>query len=97
MRMLSVDHDGEAVEGGASPVAGEMVEDEGRGGENGKDPTQDDLPCHRRRLRVDGIIWLHSLRYVLPDAGLDVLAPLPQWACSAAAELAHHLEQSAMK
>ena len=27
-----------------------------------------------------GAIWLHALRYVIPDAGIDVTAPLPRWA-----------------
>jgi len=28
---------------------------------------------------VQGGIWLHSHRYVLPEAGIDLVAPLPDW------------------
>jgi Spy/CpxP family protein refolding chaperone len=31
-------------------------------------------------LEVATEIWLHSMRYILPAAGLDVKAPLPAWA-----------------
>ena len=34
----------------------------------------------RRRLYIDRGIWLHSYRYVLPKAGIDLVAPLPDWA-----------------
>ena len=37
-----------------------------------------------RRIEVQrGGIWLHSMRYVLPAAGVDVKAPLPAWAALA--------------
>jgi len=34
----------------------------------------------RRSLYIDRGIWLHSHRYVLPKAGIDLVAPLPDWA-----------------
>lgn len=49
-----------------------------------------------RRLLVESGIWLHSLRYVLPAAGLDIVAPLPDWAEASTAELGYHYTESDM-
>mmetsp|Transcript_23090 Transcript_23090/g.34435 ORF Transcript_23090/g.34435 Transcript_23090/m.34435 type:complete len:523 (-) Transcript_23090:212-1780(-) len=41
---------------------------------------EDDEVNNLRQLEVEGEIWLHSMRYILPKAGLDITAPLPEWA-----------------
>jgi len=45
------------------------------------DGDMNDLSLHP--IEVSRGIWLHSARYVLPAAGLDVSAPLPVWAVAA--------------
>ena len=55
---------------------------------NGKDEDEEvttssppsQVQLRRHGILVAGPIWLHSWRYVLPSIGIDVTAPVPDWA-----------------